>query len=328
MDEQLSARDLREPARLPDGDAASGPSSRPRCRPLSNDGRTYTFRIRRGFRFSPPSNEPVTAETFRHTIERTLSPVRAGLRTTRRTSSGRVPRSRRGSRRTSRGSAPAASTLTITLVRPAGDFLRGSAMPAVLPGAALDAARPEARARAASLGRAVLLRLGRRAIGSSSCATRTTAGDRPRRAARIVITDDVPTPKAVALVDSGQLDYLPTDFSPPARAGRAARPALRPGKRRARARAGSASSSTPSRCSTLVVFNTQRPLFRDARLRQAVELRDRPARARARVLRRAASSGSSRRLPGYGRGGVYPLAARPRRRPAGWPEPKPRQPCS
>ena len=42
---------------------------------VSPDGRTYTFTIRPGFMFSPPSNEPVTAETFRATIERALSPV-------------------------------------------------------------------------------------------------------------------------------------------------------------------------------------------------------------------------------------------------------------
>ena len=41
---------------------------------VSDDGRTYTFRIRSGFRFSPPSNAAVTAETFRRTIERTLHP--------------------------------------------------------------------------------------------------------------------------------------------------------------------------------------------------------------------------------------------------------------
>ena len=40
----------------------------------SADGKTYTFTIRKGFRFSPPSNEPVTAETFRDTIERALDP--------------------------------------------------------------------------------------------------------------------------------------------------------------------------------------------------------------------------------------------------------------
>jgi peptide/nickel transport system substrate-binding protein len=41
---------------------------------VSDGGRTYTFRVRRGFRFSPPSNAPVTAETFRYAIERALSP--------------------------------------------------------------------------------------------------------------------------------------------------------------------------------------------------------------------------------------------------------------
>ena len=39
----------------------------------SADGKTYTFTIRKGFRFS--SGEPVTAQTFKHAIERTLSPV-------------------------------------------------------------------------------------------------------------------------------------------------------------------------------------------------------------------------------------------------------------
>jgi YVTN family beta-propeller protein len=40
----------------------------------SADGRTYTFTIRRGFRFSPPSSEEITAQTVKDTIERTLSP--------------------------------------------------------------------------------------------------------------------------------------------------------------------------------------------------------------------------------------------------------------
>jgi YVTN family beta-propeller protein len=39
---------------------------------VSPDGRTYTFVVRPGFRFS--SGAPVTAATFKHTIERTLSP--------------------------------------------------------------------------------------------------------------------------------------------------------------------------------------------------------------------------------------------------------------
>src|SRR6185437_5385308 len=42
---------------------------------VSRDGRTYTFHVRRGFRFSPPSKQEVTAQTFRYSIERALSPA-------------------------------------------------------------------------------------------------------------------------------------------------------------------------------------------------------------------------------------------------------------
>jgi peptide/nickel transport system substrate-binding protein len=41
---------------------------------VTDGGRTYTFRIRTGYQFSPPSNKPVTAATFRYSIERALSP--------------------------------------------------------------------------------------------------------------------------------------------------------------------------------------------------------------------------------------------------------------
>jgi Bacterial transcriptional activator domain len=41
---------------------------------VSRGARTFTFRIRSGFQFSPPSNQRLTARTFKHTIERALSP--------------------------------------------------------------------------------------------------------------------------------------------------------------------------------------------------------------------------------------------------------------
>jgi peptide/nickel transport system substrate-binding protein len=44
----------------------------------SADGRTYTFNIREGYRFSPPSNQPVTAATFKYAIERSLAPQTKG----------------------------------------------------------------------------------------------------------------------------------------------------------------------------------------------------------------------------------------------------------
>src|SRR5205814_138035 len=39
----------------------------------------YTFTIRPGFRFSPPSGAPVTAATFKYSIERSLDPRMNGF---------------------------------------------------------------------------------------------------------------------------------------------------------------------------------------------------------------------------------------------------------
>jgi ABC-type transport system substrate-binding protein len=41
---------------------------------VSADGKTYTFTIRKGFKFSPPSNQAVTAQTFKFVIDRDLNP--------------------------------------------------------------------------------------------------------------------------------------------------------------------------------------------------------------------------------------------------------------
>jgi class 3 adenylate cyclase/ABC-type transport system substrate-binding protein len=48
---------------------AAGPPS------VTDDGRTYTFTVAPGSSFAPPSNEPITADTYAFSIERALSPV-------------------------------------------------------------------------------------------------------------------------------------------------------------------------------------------------------------------------------------------------------------
>jgi DNA-binding SARP family transcriptional activator/ABC-type transport system substrate-binding protein len=64
--------------RYPDEPAPAGlravPDAARTLPSVSDDGRTYSFVIRRGLRFSPPSNQSVTAQTFKHTIERSFSP--------------------------------------------------------------------------------------------------------------------------------------------------------------------------------------------------------------------------------------------------------------
>ena len=98
---------------------------------VSADGLTYSFRIRRGFRFSPPSNEPVTASTFKSTIERALSP-RLGPGAAAAAFAGdiagvaayRAGRAQHVSGITARG-----DMLTIRLVAPAADLPTRMALP-------------------------------------------------------------------------------------------------------------------------------------------------------------------------------------------------------
>jgi serine/threonine-protein kinase len=73
VQEAVGARLLRHP----DVEQPNGATLLPEIADLptvSNGGRTYTFRIRSGWRFSPPSNAAVTAAVMRYSIERALSP--------------------------------------------------------------------------------------------------------------------------------------------------------------------------------------------------------------------------------------------------------------
>jgi len=62
---------------FPDAEGGAGrklvPEVAARFPEVSEGGRTYTFTIREGFRFSPPSDEEVTAESFRRAAERAMS---------------------------------------------------------------------------------------------------------------------------------------------------------------------------------------------------------------------------------------------------------------
>ncbi len=254
---------------------------------VSRDGRTYTFRIRPGFRFSPPSNEPVTAETFRYTIERTLSPHSQDYPFWAAHIVG-LDAYRRGTRAHISGIRARGMTLSITLDEPAGDLPARLTIPLYCPvplSTPLDPKRVHGVVpgdgpyyfSAVDGDRVVLLR------------NPNYGGSRARRPARIVITDDIPTEKAVALVDSGKLDYLPYDFSP-------ASSLLGPQGPLARRPRFSVHTQPMF---DFIVFNTRRPLFRSMRLRQAVAAAlDRPAMARA--FWDAPTGDRIVQLPGYG----------------------------
>jgi len=57
-----------------DGTAAVVPDLAAAPPQVREGGRLWIFRVRKGFRFSPPSGEPVTAEAVRYSIERAVSP--------------------------------------------------------------------------------------------------------------------------------------------------------------------------------------------------------------------------------------------------------------
>jgi serine/threonine protein kinase/DNA-binding SARP family transcriptional activator/ABC-type transport system substrate-binding protein len=121
----------------PDAPAPEGWELRPEVADsmpeVSLDGRTYKFTIRPGYRFSPPSNEPVTAETFRYSIERALSPKVDGP------GPGFIPdiegeaAFRAGEADHISGLRADGDVLTITLTRPSSDFLYRLALPYFCP---------------------------------------------------------------------------------------------------------------------------------------------------------------------------------------------------
>jgi peptide/nickel transport system substrate-binding protein len=278
----------------PDAPGAAGRTLRPEVAAampgVSPDGRTYTFRIRPGFRFSPPSGQAVTAGTYRSTIERVLSPTigeggRPNL-------AGLVLADVVGAKAFMAGKAPhirgitaRADTLTITLTRPAGDLparlrlsyfcpvpLGTRAVPGGGGPAPIAMAGPYYVASTAG-GRVVLER------------NPNYTGSRPRNIERIVYTHGTTTDAAIAQVKSGRADYLSGDtvgndpsgplalggdldraYGLASRAGRAGRARYLP---------------SPAPGVDALAFNTRRPLFRDARMRRAVaHALDRAALAR------------------------------------------------
>jgi peptide/nickel transport system substrate-binding protein len=95
---------------------------------VSEDGKTYTFTVRDGFVLSPPSNEPVTAETFKFVIDRNLNPQLQSP-------AGSFIADIVGAQAVLDGKAKSASgvtvdgnKLTIRLTKPAPDFLNRIAM--------------------------------------------------------------------------------------------------------------------------------------------------------------------------------------------------------
>jgi ABC-type transport system substrate-binding protein/predicted Ser/Thr protein kinase len=277
---------------------------------VSPDGRTYTFHIRPGYRFSPPSGEEVTAETFRHTLERSLSPKNVYSAGADLASDIEGVSAYRASKASHISGVNAhGNVLGITLVKPAGDFLRRLSMFAFCP-VPLSIPiyhRGFTEKPIPSAGPYYIKSI----QGDRTALERNPyyAGQRPRRAERIIYTNDIPTPKAVALADGGAVDLLPQDFDNTTPLfGPGGLLEQRKGPHSAAAHAGK-QQYYPYNAPFLdtIVFNTARPLFRDVRLRRAVNYAlDRSALAAA-----CADSPSDAivppAIPGFRAGHAYPV---------------------
>jgi ABC-type transport system substrate-binding protein len=242
----------------------------------SADGRTYTFTIRPGFRFSPPSDQPVTAQTFKDSIERTLNPAMQSYFAQEGYLADIVgaPQYIAGKASDITGIVARGDKLTFLLTAPEGDFLSQLALPGFCAVPSDTPAKPNLRSVPASAGPYYVTSY---TPGQGVVLARNPNyhGDRPHRFARIEVTFGVPAARAVREIESGTADYTQLGGSfygfTPAIRGLVAPLAARYG-------AGSASAAggaqqyfvNPELELHYLALNTHRRLFSDVRLRLAV----------------------------------------------------------
>jgi YVTN family beta-propeller protein len=230
----------------------------------TNGGKTYTFVIRKGFRFSPPSNEPVTARNFVYAIERALSPrLKSGAGGFVSDIVG-VSAYEAGRARHISGVTASGNRLTIRLTRVAGDFLTRISMPFFCPVPldtpikrslpAVPGAGPYYVASYMPEQELVLKR------------NRNYRGSRPRGVREIDLNLGSGAGQPVREVEAGQLDF--TQQLPPQSIARLASQ-YGPASAAAKARHQRYFVNLPLSANYLAL-NTSRPLFSDRRLRQAV----------------------------------------------------------
>jgi YVTN family beta-propeller protein len=246
---------------------------------VSAHGRTYTFTIRDGFAFSPPLRERVTAQTFKHSIERSLHP-RMGVAGAFVGDIAGQAAYQAGRARHISGVVADGDKLSVTLVAPAPDFLARIAMPffcAVPLSTPID---PKGVRSIPSAGPFYIAEHepNRRIVLRSNP---NYHGSRPQRLREIRYTIGSAPSTNVADVEAGRSDYLADGFIPEDR-DLEARLAARYGPASAAARSGGQRYFVnPWFALAFLGLNTSRPLFSDIDWRKAVNYAiDRRALAR------------------------------------------------
>jgi peptide/nickel transport system substrate-binding protein len=244
---------------------------------VSNDGKTYTFTVRPGFRFSPPSTEEVTAETFRFVINRNLSPKLQSPSSSFIADIAGAQDVLDGKAETASGVTVNGNRLTIRLTKPAPDFLNRIAMWFFC---AIPTSTPVDPARERPVPTAGPYYISSWVPRRSLVLKRNPnyRGDRPHKLDQIVYRIGVPEATSVLEIRGGQTDYAADGIPPATQAelGREFGPdseAAKDGRQRF--------FVNPTLTFNYLALNTSRPLFSDPNVRKAVAYAiDRPAMTR------------------------------------------------
>lgn len=284
---------------------------------VSAGGRTYEFTIRPGFRFSPPSSQPVTAQTFKYTIERTLNPRMKSQSPVASEFTDVVGAAAYMAGRTSRisGIQVRGERLVLRLLRPEPDLPARLAQPffcAVPTNTPID---PNGVRLVPSAGPYYVTSY---TPGQSVVLVRNPNyhGRRPHRLARIEVTLGASSQQAASDIEAGRADYTSIGGNPDSTINRlAARLASRYGPGSPAAadhRQQYFEHQNPEL--DFLILNTHRPLFSDARLRLAVNYAiDRTALARLGNGYGTPDQPTGQyippNLPGFSGSKLYPLTA-------------------
>jgi ABC-type oligopeptide transport system substrate-binding subunit len=274
---------------------------------ITDGGRTYTFHLRPGFRFSPPSNAPVTAQAFRRALERALHRRAESYAATLMSDIVGFRAYHSGKAKRLAGVTARGDTLTIRLDGPSRtlrDRLASLYFCAVPPTTPISAAGVEQIPMAGPYYIASYVPKRRLVLRRNP----NYGGNRPARLWEIDVDLDVARARAVPRVAAGRADYVsavPVDdvlalnrrYGPQSAAARAGRQRY-------------FSGTAP--VLHFFALNARRPLFAGTRMRRAVNLAlDRRALAR-RVLfpdvpGRPTDQFIPPGLPGFRDEAIYPL---------------------
>ncbi len=280
---------------------------------VSGDGRTYEFTLRRGFRFSPPSNEPVTPEAFERAIERVLDPRMGSYADVLAKDIVGADDYAAGRARHVAGVATRGDTLSVQFERPTGNVVERLSSPwfcAVPPDAPIDGEGVDLLPSAGPYYVASY-------VPDRSFVLRRNpnyAGERPHQLEEIRFEIGASPERGVEEVDAGEADYVAlnplVETAAPPDVFR--RLTAEYGPRSEAARAGRQQLFTqPQPVLYYFIFNPERGRFDDVGLRRAVNYAiDRPALA--------ANAGLGQRgrptdqyippgMPGFEDAAIYPL---------------------